>query len=78
VENSILGPGVCVEKGATVRDAVLIGNTVVASGATVCRAIVDHDATIGEGAQVGNPEGGEIIVIPAEMKVDAGSVLLEL
>ena len=78
VENSILGPGVCVEKGAVVRDAVLIGDTVVKAGACVSRAIVDHDVCIGEGAKVGNPEGGEIIVIPSDTKVDAGSVLLEL
>jgi glucose-1-phosphate adenylyltransferase len=47
VERSVLGPGVVVEAGATVRDSVIFENVVIAAGATVERAIVDSEARIG-------------------------------
>lgn len=55
VERSVLGPGVVVEEGATVRDSVLFGDTVVKAGAVVERAIVDSFVQIGERARVGAP-----------------------
>lgn len=53
VINSVLAPGVVVEAGATVRDAIVFGNTHIAAGTTVQRAIVDTDVRIGRGARVG-------------------------
>ncbi|HEY8598892.1 MAG TPA: glucose-1-phosphate adenylyltransferase family protein [Thermomicrobiales bacterium] len=55
VSGAILGPGVIVEEGATVRDAIILEGARIARGATVERAIIDAGATIGEGATVGAP-----------------------
>jgi glucose-1-phosphate adenylyltransferase len=58
VARSVLGPGVVVEAGAVVRDAVLLDDVVVRRGATVEAAIVDEAAEIGAGARVGAPLDG--------------------
>ncbi|MFW0795042.1 sugar phosphate nucleotidyltransferase [Gordonia sp. CPCC 205515] len=53
VRRSVIGPGVRIEKGATVTDSVVFGDTVVCSGATVSWSIVDEDVTVGHDATVG-------------------------
>jgi glucose-1-phosphate adenylyltransferase len=57
VERSILFAGVRVGPGAVVRDAVVMADVAIESGATVDRAILDKYARIGEGAVIG--EGDE-------------------
>ncbi len=49
----MLGPGVRVEKGATVRDSVILNDTVIAKGAVIERAIIDKHAHIGPGCRIG-------------------------
>ena len=46
VVHSVLAPGVCVEEGAEVRDAVVLHDAVIRSGGRVERAIVDEQAEI--------------------------------
>src|SRR5690349_11483655 len=53
VVRSVLGPGVVVERGAEIRDSILLDDGVVRSGARVHRAIVDAGVRVGEGAAVG-------------------------
>ena len=53
VVSSVLGPGVAVEEGATVRHAVLLGDCTVGAGATIDCAIVDEAVRVGEGARIG-------------------------
>jgi len=53
VERSILSPGVYVAEGATVRDSVLLRDTVVEAGAIVDRAIIDRGVIVGSNAKVG-------------------------
>jgi glucose-1-phosphate adenylyltransferase len=53
VRNSVLSPGVRVERRAEVRDAVVMADTVIGEGATVDRAIVDKYVRVGAGAVVG-------------------------
>ena len=53
VIHSVLSPGVVVEAGATVRDSIVLFDTVVREGATLDRAIVDKECEIGRGAVVG-------------------------
>ena len=72
VERSVLGPGVVVDEGAHVRDAILFHDTAVASGATVARAIVDERVSLGEGAQVGEPEG-DLVLVGRGARVEAGA-----
>jgi glucose-1-phosphate adenylyltransferase len=59
VERSVLGPGVVVEAGATVRNAIVLENAVVRAGATVQHAIVDRHVTVGRNAEVGELFEGE-------------------
>ena len=61
VINSILSPGVTVEKGAVVRDSILLPDSVVGEGAVVERTILDEHAAIAPGAAVGGP--GRITVV---------------
>jgi len=53
VERSVLSPGVRVAAGATVRDSVIMNDTIIEPGARVERAVVDKEVHIGEGAEIG-------------------------
>ena len=53
VINSVLSAGVIVEKGATVRDSVILGNVTVKADATVDYSVVDSDTVIGKEAVIG-------------------------
>ncbi|MGD0231886.1 MAG: sugar phosphate nucleotidyltransferase [Syntrophorhabdales bacterium] len=53
VENSILSPGVIIERGAFVKDSVIMHDSVIRQGARVERSIMDKEAIIGENAVVG-------------------------
>ncbi len=71
VINSVLGSDVVVEKGAVVRDSVIMDGVKVSSGATVDYSIVDEKSVILENTAVGAPksEGAEITVIAARSVV---------
>ena len=71
VENSILSPGVTVEKGACVKDSIVMQQTVIRSGSCVTRAIVDEDVTILEDAKIGGEE--KITVIGSELTIHKGA-----
>jgi glucose-1-phosphate adenylyltransferase len=58
VEHSVLSPGVTVEAGAVVRDAVIMADTVVGAGALVDRCVVDEAVQIEPGAHVGVGDTG--------------------
>ena len=70
VYNSILSPGVTVEKGAVVRDSILLPESTVGEGACVERTILNENASIAANAVIGAP--GKITVIGenAVMEVD--------
>ena len=70
VYNSILSPGVTVEKGAVVRDSILLPESTVGEGARVERTILNENASIAAKADIGAP--GKITVIGenAVMEVD--------
>jgi len=53
VENSILFPGVVVERGAVVRNAILMNDVRVQAGATVDHAILDKRVDVGGDARIG-------------------------
>ena len=53
VSNSIISPGVVIERGATVRDSIVMHGSTVAAGAILDHAIVDKAVVIGPGARVG-------------------------
>ena len=62
VVRSVLGPGVVVEEGATVRDSVVLADAVVRERASVERAVLDERVEVGAGARVGRREG-EIVAV---------------
>lgn len=53
VERSVLSPGVRIEKGAVVRDSVVMNDSVIASNARVERAIIDKRVRIEPEAEIG-------------------------
>jgi len=53
VINSVLSPGVCVEKGAVVRDSVIMNDTVIRAGAIVSCCILDKEIEVGANAKLG-------------------------
>jgi glucose-1-phosphate adenylyltransferase len=74
VERSVLGPGVVVEAGATVRDSVVLADAVVRAGATVERAVLDERTRVGAGARFGRAGGG-ITVTRRDARLADGSDL---
>ncbi len=77
VNNSILFPGVVVEKGATVEAAVVMGGTVIKAGASVKLCIVAVNDRIEEGATVGAmPEGGLNIAEPGDVATVGSGVVV--
>lgn len=82
VERSVLGPGVVVEEGATVRDSVLLSKVTVGKGAEVSGAICDMGACIGAGARVGQPldpskpvTADDLAVVGHEVRVADGATV---
>jgi glucose-1-phosphate adenylyltransferase len=70
VTRSVLGPGVVVEPGASVHDAVLLDDGVVAAGARVERAGLDRGVRVGSGARVGDAgDDGEPALVGEEARV---------
>ncbi len=53
VINSVLSPGVRVERGAVVRDSVIMNDTVIGAGAQIDRCVFDKEIVVGAGAQIG-------------------------
>jgi glucose-1-phosphate adenylyltransferase len=53
ISNSVLGSGVRVERGAVVRDSVILHDTVIRSGSVVDRCVLDKFVDVGPGAHVG-------------------------
>ena len=67
----MLFSGVTVEKGALVKDSVVMADTQVASGAKVYRAIIDENCRIGAGATVGDGEHLTVLGSDVEVAEDA-------
>lgn len=57
VEHSILFPGVKVERGAIVRDSIVMNNSRVEAGCCIDRAILDKNVVIGPHSIVGTGDG---------------------
>ena len=53
VINSVLSPGVQIERGAVVRDSVIMNDTTIRAGALVDRCVLDKEIEIGANAHVG-------------------------
>ena len=58
VENSVLSPGVVIEKGAIVKDSIIMHDSIVRRGARIERSILDKAIVVGEDAIVGQGSTG--------------------
>jgi glucose-1-phosphate adenylyltransferase len=54
VINSVLSPGVRVERGAVVRDSVIMNDAIIKAGAQVDHCVLDKEVEVGEDARVGS------------------------
>ena len=70
VKNSILSPGVVVEKGAVVCDSILLPDSAVGEGAVVDHTILNEKAAIEPGAQIGSAKKITVVGAGAAMEVD--------
>ena len=79
VENSVLFSGVKVERGAVVRDSVIMSGSVIKKNSQVTSSILDENVTVGEGAVVGDNSAiallGEGAIVPEGMKIEGGAML---
>ncbi|MEJ7791717.1 MAG: glucose-1-phosphate adenylyltransferase family protein [Gaiellaceae bacterium] len=71
VVRSVLAPGVVVERGAEVRDAILLHDSYVGAGARVTRAILDEQAHVEGDAVVEGTD--EVAVVAAGARVSASA-----
>ncbi|MBR1757822.1 MAG: glucose-1-phosphate adenylyltransferase [Lachnospiraceae bacterium] len=53
VENSVIGNGVMIAKGAVVKDSIIMNHTVIGEDAVIERAIVAEDVAIGAKTEIG-------------------------
>ena len=53
VYSSVLGPNVIVEKGAVVRDSIIMEGTVIGENSYIERCIIDENSTVGKNVKMG-------------------------
>ena len=87
VINSVLSPGVMVEKGALVRDAVIMNDTCIKAGAVVDCCILDKEIIVEAGAHVGGGDDNTpnqlepanintgITIVGKRARIPAGAVI---
>ena len=82
VENSVLANGVIVEKGAVVRDCVIMSDVRIGAGATLEYAIVDSGTVIGENSVIGETKDNKKLLLvgsglkfPADSKIEGGVMI---
>ena len=83
VENSIIGAGVTIKKGAVIKDSIIMKGTVIGENTVIDKAIIAENCQIGDGAVLGlgeekenryKPEvyTGGLVTIGEESKIPAG------
>lgn len=80
VRRSVLGPGVRVESGAVVEDAVVFGGVHIGAGARIATAVIDEGTTVGRGARIGTLHPGRlsdevIALVGRDSRIAGGSVV---
>jgi len=71
VERSILSPNVTVERGAVVRDSVLMHGCRIGAGAVVDRVILDKGVVVGAGAVIGHGDAVANATLPGSLSCGA-------
>ena len=65
VHNSVIGCGVTIEKGAVVRDSIIMSSTTIGAGKTVDKSIIAEGVTVGKNCELGIGEEKENKVKPS-------------
>ncbi|MBS6194025.1 MAG: glucose-1-phosphate adenylyltransferase [Clostridiales bacterium] len=65
VHNSVIGPGVTIEKGAVVRDSIIMKETTIGAGSQIDKAIIAENAVVGENVVMGVGEEAPNVLKPA-------------
>jgi glucose-1-phosphate adenylyltransferase len=80
VSDSVLSPGVHIEKGARVANSLIFHNTVIHSGADVHNAIVDKKSIVDSDTRIGEPlagaalpADGDLVILGKNVVVDRGA-----
>jgi len=58
VTHSVLSPGVCIERGAVVRDSIILHDTIIRAGSVVSGCVIDKAVDIGAEVHLG--AGGDL------------------
>ena len=74
VINSVIGGGVTVARGATVKDSVLFDNITVSEGASVYYSMVDSGTVVGKNSTVGKDkdESGKLTLVGSGLNIADG------
>ncbi|NLJ99707.1 MAG: glucose-1-phosphate adenylyltransferase, partial [Clostridia bacterium] len=72
VRNSILFPGVRIEKGCKVADTIIMSNTHVMNNTQIRRSIVGSSSVIGDNCIIGKEDSKGITVVPSTEIVEGG------
>ncbi|MGF6907678.1 glucose-1-phosphate adenylyltransferase [Fusobacterium sp. PH5-44] len=64
IKNSVIFPGVRVEKGTKIYDSVIMSNAVIEEGATITKSIIAENVRVNKNLSIGNHE--EITVIGSD------------
>ncbi len=83
VINCVISPGVKIEKGAVVKDSVIMQGSVVKKGARVLYSILDEEVTVGENCIIGNDKEnakdvsvvGAGAILPDGFAVEEGKIV---
>ena len=74
VTNSVIGEGVTIEKGAVVRDSIIMQDSVIGAGAIVEKAIIAEDVKVGANAHLGVGEYADSKFDPKVYQIDLVTV----
>lgn len=75
VVNSVIGPGVVIERGASVRHSVLMDDVVVRSGAAVARSVIAEGSVIGRRARLGAVNAVHPVLVGSHRRIAADAEL---
>ncbi len=77
VENSVISSSVTVEKGAVVKNCIIMADTVIKENSVLEYSIVDENTVIGKNCLIGEPKenGKGIAVLSRNITIKDGSVI---
>jgi glucose-1-phosphate adenylyltransferase len=78
VSHSVLGYNVVVEKGALVKDSIVMSDCIIGEGTVIENAIIDENVRIGKNSVIGEKKItciGKDVVIPDTIRIGAGCVV---